>query len=346
MVKRRVLTPVSRRVALLRSRGTAPAPSPQPRSPADDRPSSGSAAAPAQFEFGIDEFSYYRGTLHVEGWVASADHIVGVGYLAATGQAVRAVAFPTSAPGERQAFQFDVHEENRDRAVEQTLTVEFSSGTFAQIPAAAGSALSVDPVSALTRRFHDEVNKMDAPRVLEVGSRARSGNVYSSLFPPESTYVGCDILPGENVDVVGDAHQLSTFLPLESFDAIYSVSTMEHLAMPWVVAAEMNRVLRPGGYVYVVTHQTWPVHDAPWDFYRFSQYAWVTLFNRYSGFEIVAVAAGEPGKVVANILHPSTNGLELQPAFLSSAVLARKVAPTELVWAADASAVVADAYPA
>lgn len=54
-----------------------------------------------------------------------------------------------------------------------------------------------------------------------------------------------DILPGENVDVVGDAHALVALFPAERFDAFCSVSVFEHLLMPWAVIPQINKILNP-----------------------------------------------------------------------------------------------------
>ena len=339
--KRRVLDAAKVRVAAARGRTPAAPVTPTPH----PEPAPAPVGPPPAFELDIAEFSYYREVLHVEGHVRSAEVVTGVGHRTTGGDVVRAARFAGDARDVRLGFAFDVVQPDRQAAATTTLVVEFASHAEADVPDVAQRALAGNPVRALNLRFQDAVRAVPAPRVLEVGARARSGNVYRSWLPEGATYVGTDIVDGENVDAVGDAHRLSQFLPVDSFDAAYSVSTMEHLAMPWVAAVEMNRVLKPGGVAYVATHQTWPVHDAPWDFYRFSEYSWHTLFNRYSGFEILEVAAGEPGHVVAHVVHPPTNGLELQPAFLSTAVLARKTGPTDLVWAADAGAVVAGAYP-
>src|SRR5689334_1506132 len=81
--------------------------------------------------------------------------------------------------------------------------------------------------------------------VLEIGSREVTG---PSSWRPQfnrARYVGFDFHPGPNVDVVGDAHRLSThFADVVPFDAVLSVATFEHLATPWVVATEIARVLR------------------------------------------------------------------------------------------------------
>lgn len=293
----------------------------------------------------ITEFSYYRGVLHAAGSVTAAEPLAGVGVILPGGRYQRATTAATPA-GVCLIFDFEVAIGGAGAAVQTVLAIEYAIAGVVAVDDLPGRALADDPVSVLTRRFHEQVGAMTEPRVLEIGARARSGNTHRGWLPQDATYVGCDILPGENVDVVGDAHRLSEVVAPRSFDALYSVSTLEHLAMPWLAALEMNRVLTTGAVMFHATHQTWPVHDAPWDFYRFSEYAWVTLFNRFSGFEIIATAAGEPGKVIANVVHPATSGLDLQPAFLSSAVLARKVGETDLSWAADAAAVVRDAYPA
>src|ERR1044072_7003937 len=64
-----------------------------------------------------------------------------------------------------------------------------------------------------------------------------------------------DVLPGENVTVVGDAHQMTALFPPATFDFVQSVSVFEHLVMPWKVALEMNRVMKLGALAFVFTHQ-------------------------------------------------------------------------------------------
>ena len=58
------------------------------------------------------------------------------------------------------------------------------------------------------------------------------------MFPSVGRYVGFDIHPGAGVDVVGDAHKLSTYFPLNSFDAVFAFSVFEHLVFPWKVALQ------------------------------------------------------------------------------------------------------------
>jgi len=207
--------------------------------------------------------------------------------------------------------------------------------------------VTVDPYHRLFSDFFSKVNDLENPSVLEIGSRARSGNVHSSRFGSHVDCTGIDIVPGENVDVVRDAHNMSQlFSDTKKFDAIFSISVFEHLAMPWKVVLECNKLLAPSGLVFVASHQTWPLHDAPWDFWRFSDSAWRSLFNSATGFKVLQSAMGIPGSISPiSRREAALRGLSNQPAFLGTAVIAQKVGATNLEWAVDTNIVVEGFYP-
>jgi len=125
--------------------------------------------------------------------------------------------------------------------------------------------------------------------VLEVGSRKSSPYSVSNRahFASHVRFVGFDILPGANTDVVGDAHDLTRYFPERSLGAAYSLTVLEHLVMPWRFVVELNRVLELGALVYHATHQTWPPHAQPNDFYRYSDEALRFLFGADAGFEVI-----------------------------------------------------------
>ena len=204
-----------------------------------------------------------------------------------------------------------------------------------------------DPVHHVLREFERYLRSLEHGKVLEIGSRARSGIVYrSSIVPDCLEYVGLDILPGPNVDIVGDAHKLSQLFPPDSFDAVYSIAVFEHLMMPWLVALEMNKVMKVGAVGLIVTHQTFPLHEMPWDFWRYSTSTWRALFNKSTGFEVIDARMGEPVAVVGNVWNTITQGFGRASAFMSSQVLFRKVSGTTLAWAVDPDQHAETAYPA
>lgn len=204
-----------------------------------------------------------------------------------------------------------------------------------------------DEFHSLFQSFVGMVNELEAPRILEIGSRARSGNLNTSGFRTDTSYCGMDILEGPNVHIVGDAHRLSESLSPESFDAAFSISVFEHLAMPWKVAVELNRVLKPGGLVYTATHPTWPAHDRPWDFFRFSSDAFRAIFHPLSGFEILEVREGLPCRIVPLGKEPSMHKLERCVSHLAVGVIARKIAPPDprLRWDIDLKEFLTTHYP-
>ncbi len=200
------------------------------------------------------------------------------------------------------------------------------------------------PGPALGRRFQDLVNGMPTARLLDIGGRARSGIDRSKDFTVAECVV-FDVIPGENVDVVGDAHELSRFFPADHFDAILSVSVFEHLLMPWAVVVQMSRVLKMGGIALISTHQTLGMHDLPWDFWRFSDTAWDALFNHRTGFEILERVLDYEQYVLPFICRPAKYDAEHAAGFEESAVLVRKIGPCDLAWEVAVKDLITTTYP-
>jgi SAM-dependent methyltransferase len=140
---------------------------------------------------------------------------------------------------------------------------------------------------------------------------------------------------------------MSLLFPPNSFDAIFSSSVFEHLLMPWIVAAEMSRVLRPGGIAFIATHQTIGMHDRPWDFWRFSDTAWDALFNKLTGFEILDRALENPQFITPFFWSPEQgDGPENALGFIGSSVLVRKIGEPQVNWGPMAvSDVIPTSYP-
>lgn len=182
-------------------------------------------------------------------------------------------------------------------------------------------------------------------KLLDIGGRARSGGVQRSSCYPGCDVTVLDVIAGPDVDVVADAHELSRHLPAGHFDFALSVAVFEHLAMPWKVAVEIAKVLRPGGLALVSTHQTIGLHDTPWDFFRFSDAAFTALFNRATGFEIVTTGMISFMHVVPRIWMERHRGWEETGGFESASVLVRKVGEPLVDWDVQVSDFLATSYP-
>lgn len=121
--------------------------------------------------------------------------------------------------------------------------------------------------------------------ILEIGSRNLTNAMPRNHFH-HAAYTGFDYYPGENVDVVGDAHELSSYFN-EQFDLIFSSAVFEHLAMPWKVAIEIIKLLKPGGYIFIETHYSYSSHERPWHFFQFSENALDVLFPEKFGMQCI-----------------------------------------------------------
>lgn len=205
-----------------------------------------------------------------------------------------------------------------------------------------------DPYPEVFQVFRQRVEQMPSAEILEIGSRQVLTGTHRQHFTDCARYVGFDVHDGEGVDVVGDAHRLSDYFPDQRFDACFSVSVFEHLLFPWKVVLEINKVLKPGGLVYVSTHPTWPEHEAPWDFWRYPHRSFSALFNKHTGFEIVNIAEGLPCKAYSLVDAAPTRELWLYTVNQGVAVLARKVGDydsSKLRWDIGVEEVTESVYP-
>ena len=165
--------------------------------------------------------------------------------------------------------------------------------------------------------------------VLEIG--ARVVGVYSSLhaerFRPECRFIGADIHPAPGVDLVVDAHALSRKVKPGSLDGVFSLAVMEHLAAPWVVAAEINRVLKPGGLTMHLLPQAYPAHERPNDFWRMSDDGLRVLFGPATGFEVLDAGMSSAVQIMPpeGFRHGAFLQFPLVHAYAAAFILARKV---------------------
>ncbi|WP_437809290.1 class I SAM-dependent methyltransferase [Sorangium sp. So ce1078] len=83
---------------------------------------------------------------------------------------------------------------------------------------------------------------------------------------------------------------LNGALPLEdaSFDTLILSDVLEHIARPEPLWAEMARILRPGGVAFVNTPFFYWVHGAPYDYYRYTEFAH-RRFAELAGFEVLVL---------------------------------------------------------
>jgi SAM-dependent methyltransferase len=194
--------------------------------------------------------------------------------------------------------------------------------TLAGTPRADG-----EPSSDMEQRFVARCAELPSPSVLELGtlqSVPGRSTLHRDWVPHAGEFLGTDIQDGPDVDIVADLHKLTEVTGSERFDVIISASTFEHLKYPTLAAHELMKALKVGGLLYVQTHQSFPLHGYPNDYFRFSQDALAGLFGTRMGFEVVATNYDFPVRLYSRrdrIGHR-------MPAFLNTTLWGEKRTPT------------------
>lgn len=119
--------------------------------------------------------------------------------------------------------------------------------------------------------------------VLDVGC----GNMpYRSLILSEASratsYIGLDLPGGQ---VTPDIEWNGQVIPLanESVDSAMLTEVLEHCPDAEAVLREVNRVLRPGGFLFLTVPFIWPIHDVPNDEFRYTPFSLRRILER-AGF--------------------------------------------------------------
>ncbi len=185
--------------------------------------------------------------------------------------------------------------------------------------------------SSLETRFSERCRELEAPSVLELGTKqsvAGRSTLHRHVVPNAGEFLGTDVEAGADVDVVADVHRLSETVGAERFDVILSFSTFEHLKYPTLAAHEVMKCLKVGGQVFVQTHQCFPLHAYPSDYFRFSRDALASLFGTDMGMVTVGTEYDYPAQIYSRRLADSHRHL----AFLNTLLWAAKHAPTPDVY--------------
>ena len=106
------------------------------------------------------------------------------------------------------------------------------------------------------------LNASDNLDILDIGSLDGKGTFnYSTIFNEANwTYTGLDIEGGNNVKIV--ISDIYNWFEIDdnSYDVIISGQFFEHLEFFWLTMGQIERVLKPGGYLCIIAPSAGPKH--------------------------------------------------------------------------------------
>ena len=126
--------------------------------------------------------------------------------------------------------------------------------------------------------------------VIDLGSGISPYKNY--ILKSAHTYVAVDWLAGyhdkSNVDVF--ANLLKEFpFSTNCTDTVVTFQVLEHIPEPKFFLSEAIRILRPGGKIIITVPFMWHVHEAPYDYFRYTRYGLRYLLTQvgFADIEII-----------------------------------------------------------
>lgn len=143
--------------------------------------------------------------------------------------------------------------------------------------------------SELKRFLQSFTEQLKGQKVLDVGSGSWTWT--KDTFSPLCDLTTFDIVPHENVDVIGNLYHLHDSFPGEPrFDIIIATDVFEHVSRIPDALQQITNVLRSGGRLIASTPFKKNLHGEDYgDYWRITRQGWEYLLEQ-SGFENITIS--------------------------------------------------------
>lgn len=151
---------------------------------------------------------------------------------------------------------------------------------------------------ALTRHYIDELDLRGD--VLEIGGHRLASCAIDLFAEPRFRYHDLNLVASDIPNtIIADITGCADIIPDASFDVVFSSDVFEHIDRPWLAAAEIARILRPGGVAITHTLFSWRNHPCPIDYWRYSadclEFLFADLTCLEKGYDLSQRRDDQPG---------------------------------------------------
>ena len=137
-------------------------------------------------------------------------------------------------------------------------------------------------------------------RFLDVGCGAMP---YARLVQDRvSQYIGTDLRPNPGVPPTVVSDSLKLPFRAHTFDTVLCTQVLEHVRNPFLTLKEIGRVLRPGGHAIMTLPAVWPLHEEPFDFFRYTKYGLQELAEHSDLHPVTIVERGGGIMAIAQLI--------------------------------------------
>ncbi|MCK7569145.1 methyltransferase domain-containing protein [Marinobacter xestospongiae] len=124
--------------------------------------------------------------------------------------------------------------------------------------------------------------------VLDLGCGERPFEI--DLVNSGKEYIGVDwsnTLHGMKADIIANLNEPLPFKS-KSIDSIICLEVLEHLKKPQDFISESHRILKENGHLILSVPFQWWIHEAPWDYFRYTRFGLEHLFSE-ADFDCISV---------------------------------------------------------
>lgn len=133
--------------------------------------------------------------------------------------------------------------------------------------------------------------------VVEVGAYDVNGSCRPWIVQQlPFSYLGTDMQPGPNVDLVCSGQELPDLVGTETFDLLICTEVLEHVEDWLGFLQAIWSVVKAGGILLLTTRSPgFPLHNYPSDFWRFTVRDMIGIFKSQDLLTVTADPTADPG---------------------------------------------------